>query len=986
MAWTDDKNLGAWTFEKEIDKPRYNEGTHISTDEDPTWRSATNDHTPITDTHVPCGYWPRIPEYSNPSPGNNSKQLLIPVVRAYSSPLLADWVGFLVWVTGSIYDSPIMIEKDETDSRNWGMNDDWMARGIYIALHGTEGAGEISVLDKYHQRVRSDGLEAGSDDITMDCDGLKNGPPGFNVTEGHTLPEWNASSYADPWPGLWNHEFNGFELHAGYPDQPMIYTGPFDDTYGDSFSDSTNIQSVLYDWKDNDDPIWDEPAPADYGPMINSVSGKGNNYYYDDYIDELHLTPMGYDGTSTNVYCAKMHQLWGWGILTVGGVPQDNIYIGGSYDPDNLHIGADSGNPDYFYGGCDWTDYGGGGTVSVGGNWWILMDAWPGGIAPVFKEWESAVGNDWTREQYFVVGGSIWDLPGHQWGTSEVWEGKSIVQLSEYWTDYNVENGLAYTDSPVDRKDTVSKTYEQILIVYQPKAVFYHADGGRVYYDYSGLSSMTADKYTNDNYPGYAGDTISPVDGFSEVNVTAYYSIVTNGDNWECWSGAIGSTSADNFLMLANNFYWDHGQTGDSSTLKSYTWLNWYNSSNRTFESNMQDIPSAQIGTITERYQKYITIEGDTYYHNTADDDRSSRAGASPSLTYARKRFIIQYSDETHFDSISSSPSPVVELPTETTTPSPSVGITGEILIPKEAEWSGWFKTTGLSLGSNGTWDDHEPESLTPSCVVKFGSKYFMYYIGSDSPRTTDGGPAHRKLGVATSTDKVNWTKYAGNPIMTHSPAGNQEEGIFGCTAIVYEGLVYVYITAIVADNATTEEVHADVKVIFSTDGFSFSDPSYVLDHSNPNLTGYGDEIGITGVTYKDSVWTIYYFAKGTQVGGWRICKATGSTPFNFSNIITSLIINEQNFYGTGGDVIAVSAAKNVMFFQKRSNWGRLEVWEVPAASPGSMSLVQATDNVLYTLGMTVYLDVAAGLWYMYNRDYITDTVYCRTALVKYRT
>lgn len=60
MSWKDDKNLGPWSFEKQSNKPFYNEGNRIASYKSPVF---TIDFTgvPITDTHVPCGYWASVP-------------------------------------------------------------------------------------------------------------------------------------------------------------------------------------------------------------------------------------------------------------------------------------------------------------------------------------------------------------------------------------------------------------------------------------------------------------------------------------------------------------------------------------------------------------------------------------------------------------------------------------------------------------------------------------------------------------------------------------------------------------------------------------------------------------------------------------------------------------------------------------------------------------------------------------------------------------
>lgn len=65
-----------------------------------------------------------------------------------------------------------------------------------------------------------------------------------------------------------------------------------------------------------------------------------------------------------------------------------------------------------------------------------------------------------------------------------------------------------------------------------------------------------------------------------------------------------------------------------------------------------------------------------------------------------------------------------------------------------------------LSSGPNGTWDSgivYSPD------VLWNGSLYFMYYVAT-------GTNAFRQIGVAFSTDNVNWVKYPNNPILVGGP------------------------------------------------------------------------------------------------------------------------------------------------------------------------------------------------------------------------
>ena len=49
---------------------------------------------------------------------------------------------------------------------------------------------------------------------------------------------------------------------------------------------------------------------------------------------------------------------------------------------------------------------------------------------------------------------------------------------------------------------------------------------------------------------------------------------------------------------------------------------------------------------------------------------------------------------------------------------------------------------------------------LAPSCVIKVDGTYYLYYTGRNLP--------YVEIGLATSTDGINWTRYSGNPILTY--------------------------------------------------------------------------------------------------------------------------------------------------------------------------------------------------------------------------
>jgi hypothetical protein len=103
-----------------------------------------------------------------------------------------------------------------------------------------------------------------------------------------------------------------------------------------------------------------------------------------------------------------------------------------------------------------------------------------------------------------------------------------------------------------------------------------------------------------------------------------------------------------------------------------------------------------------------------------------------------------------------------------------------EVLIPERTDWSAPKEIIGLQLGPQGAWDDFQPGAITPCTIVKLSATYYLYYVGSDGKRDHDNGPAHRKLGLATSTNGIDFTKYDGNPILSWSPSNNDEKAYSG--------------------------------------------------------------------------------------------------------------------------------------------------------------------------------------------------------------
>ncbi|MCD4791916.1 MAG: T9SS type A sorting domain-containing protein [Bacteroidales bacterium] len=87
---------------------------------------------------------------------------------------------------------------------------------------------------------------------------------------------------------------------------------------------------------------------------------------------------------------------------------------------------------------------------------------------------------------------------------------------------------------------------------------------------------------------------------------------------------------------------------------------------------------------------------------------------------------------------------------------------------------------TVLSTNPNISWE--EQNQIAVAGVAKVGTTYYLFYLaGFDGCWNADGDCNHQSVGLATSTDGINFTKYSGNPILIpHDflPVESEEEGI----------------------------------------------------------------------------------------------------------------------------------------------------------------------------------------------------------------
>ncbi len=172
-----------------------------------------------------------------------------------------------------------------------------------------------------------------------------------------------------------------------------------------------------------------------------------------------------------------------------------------------------------------------------------------------------------------------------------------------------------------------------------------------------------------------------------------------------------------------------------------------------------------------------------------------------------------------------------------------------------------WMKYEGnpvLDVGPNGSWDN---ESVRVNSVIKDNNTYKMWY---------QSGLGLGRIGYATSNDGINWTKYAGNPVMDVGSTGTWDDEGIGLGSVISDtGIFKMWYTGINTDFATSV---GRIGYATSTNGINWT--KYA---GNPVM-----DVGSAGTW--DDVWVFdpYVIRDGSSLKMWysgsndQICNSGG--------------------------------------------------------------------------------------------------------------
>ena len=110
-----------------------------------------------------------------------------------------------------------------------------------------------------------------------------------------------------------------------------------------------------------------------------------------------------------------------------------------------------------------------------------------------------------------------------------------------------------------------------------------------------------------------------------------------------------------------------------------------------------------------------------------------------------------------------------------------SVGRIGYATSPDGVNWTKHASNPVLDVGAQGEWDSQELEA--PFVIKEGPTSYKMWYAGR-------GPDDSWRIGYATSTGGINWTKYAGNPVLDLDTDTWNNVSVHG-PSILYEDSLY---------------------------------------------------------------------------------------------------------------------------------------------------------------------------------------------------
>jgi len=192
-----------------------------------------------------------------------------------------------------------------------------------------------------------------------------------------------------------------------------------------------------------------------------------------------------------------------------------------------------------------------------------------------------------------------------------------------------------------------------------------------------------------------------------------------------------------------------------------------------------------------------------------------------------------------------------------------------------------------LEPGGKGAFD--ELWTVLP-CLHRFGDQWHLYYTGRSADRT--GLQSFRGIGLATSTDLLNWKKVSDEPVLLGDGfdqwPGNK--GIAGGGPIIEipqeDGRTLYRINYTLATGSPSKDLRVDQAkqsvIAHSYDGLTWCDRRVILQPREEASYENAATIALNPWQTDDGKWRAMYAGIGTRFGAYSICEAASDDGDNW--------------------------------------------------------------------------------------------------------
>lgn len=254
-------------------------------------------------------------------------------------------------------------------------------------------------------------------------------------------------------------------------------------------------------------------------------------------------------------------------------------------------------------------------------------------------------------------------------------------------------------------------------------------------------------------------------------------------------------------------------------------------------------------------------------------------------------------------------------------------------------EWEK-YGSNPVFTGSSSGWD----QSIKgPFTWIGSDGTFYQFYIGFDSTGNESGTSA---IGIATSTDLVNWSRHSGNPILETSSSGWRSANLYKSSIVYDGGVFYQFLNA--KDGSDGKE-----RIGYATTTNLTGDWSWATD-DNPVLdvgsSGAWDDsfVGDPYILRYDDQWVMHYWGNPGKKCGLAIA-APSDFPATWTKHPQNPLLEPAMEPGIGDKAIKpVVVAKNgdlFNFYMSRDPASSLQGIHLARTSQTEHTMVQGIDD-----------------------------------------